>query len=151
MVARWLVEQGARNLILLSRSGPTGHDAANFLQELEDDGVVVKTPACDVSDAEALQALLEQYLVEMPPIRGCIQASMVLAVRLQSFRPCREFIIPTSNIFCNRTLFSTICLSYPGFLAPLPKLTAHGTYIPFCLPTLNSLCLSRPCVVPLAK
>jgi len=96
MVARWLVEQGARNLILLSRSGPTGHDAANFLQELEDDGVVVKTPACDVSDAEALQALLEQYLVEMPPIRGCIQASMVLADSLFDNMPFLSWVSSTA-------------------------------------------------------
>ncbi|KAH8597084.1 hypothetical protein B0O99DRAFT_85676 [Bisporella sp. PMI_857] len=78
MVARWMVGRGVQYLILLSRSGSEGHDVTDFLRELEYDGVTVKTPSCDISDKAKLKTLLEQYATEMPPIKGCVQASMIL-------------------------------------------------------------------------
>jgi short-subunit dehydrogenase len=81
MVARWMVGRGVQYLILLSRSGSEGHDVTDFLRELEYDGVTVKTPSCDISDKAKLKTLLEQYATEMPPIKGCVQASMILEVR----------------------------------------------------------------------
>ncbi|KAI0840156.1 KR-domain-containing protein [Hypoxylon sp. FL0890] len=52
---KWMVEKGAKHLILLSRS------------ELVTRGVHVIAPKCDVSSTET-----------MPPIKGCINAAMVL-------------------------------------------------------------------------
>jgi NADPH:quinone reductase-like Zn-dependent oxidoreductase len=78
-MARWLVERGARNLILVSRSGIKNQHAEKLIDELSSKGVKVATPACDVCDAAALKSAITSCLrTGMPPIRGCIQASMVL-------------------------------------------------------------------------
>ena len=77
-----MVERGARHLILLSRQGNSSSKVNDLFQELEAKGVVVAHPPCDVSDAQALATALDSC-PDMPPIKGCIQAAMVLCVSLQ--------------------------------------------------------------------
>lgn len=78
-IAAWMVQRGARYLILLSRSGPQ-KSVNSFLEDLESRGAKVETPACDITDKNSLQSVLDNYARTMPPIKGCIQASMVLSV-----------------------------------------------------------------------
>ena len=73
--SRWMAEHGARNLILLSRSGPRAQEAIDLIAELRSLGVRVYVPPCDVASVSALSAALSS---SMPPIKGCIQATMVL-------------------------------------------------------------------------
>jgi NAD(P)-dependent dehydrogenase (short-subunit alcohol dehydrogenase family) len=80
-VARWLVERGATHLLLLSRSGARDEKAQSFIEELSARGVVARAPPCDVTDYHALQQVIEQCSHDMPPIKGCVQGSMVLRVR----------------------------------------------------------------------
>lgn len=80
-MARWLVRRGARNLLLLSRSGATRDTAKELLAELEAVGAHVAAPPCDVTDLTALKHVLDQCQKTMPPVKGCIQGSMVLKVR----------------------------------------------------------------------
>jgi NAD(P)-dependent dehydrogenase (short-subunit alcohol dehydrogenase family) len=75
-----MVRRGARHLLLLSRSGATKPAAIQLLNELKGEGVEVWAPACDITDAEALASVLSQSARSMPPIKGCIQAAMVLKV-----------------------------------------------------------------------
>ncbi|PYH68553.1 type I polyketide synthase [Aspergillus vadensis CBS 113365] len=77
-ISRWLVERGARNLILLSRSGPASLHARSLVEELHARGVRVITPACDITNRELLKTVLEVCSQLMPPIKGCVQASMVI-------------------------------------------------------------------------
>lgn len=79
-IARWMVEHGARYLVLISRSGTSNVAAERFVQELQAQGVTVSTPACDIADTESLQSVLETVKTSLPPIAGCIQAAMVLRV-----------------------------------------------------------------------
>jgi NAD(P)-dependent dehydrogenase (short-subunit alcohol dehydrogenase family) len=79
-VARWLVDRGARNLILLSRSGVHTNSTHAFVEELKAQGTVVKAPPCDVTNAKSLEQVLEECTRDMPPIKGCVQGSMVLRV-----------------------------------------------------------------------
>lgn len=79
-ISRWLVERGAKNLILLSRSGAKSEASLVFLLELKQLGVNVTAPPCDVTDIASLQTVLEQCAIDMPPIKGCVQGSMVLRV-----------------------------------------------------------------------
>lgn len=81
-MARWFVSNGARNLILLSRSGATSSEAKILVEELKMKSVNVQTPACDISDPSALDLVLEACRLSLPPIAGCIQSSMVLRVRV---------------------------------------------------------------------
>lgn len=75
--ARWMVRRGARNLILLSRSGPKTQAALDLVSELQAQGIRTGTPECDVSSSSSLSATLAQH-VAMPPVKGCLQATMVL-------------------------------------------------------------------------
>ncbi|KAJ5644416.1 hypothetical protein N7507_010427 [Penicillium longicatenatum] len=76
--ARWMVSQGARNLVLLGRSGPTTEAARILIDELSAQGVTVQAPPCDIIDTQSVQSVMGQVMQTMPPIKGLIQASMVL-------------------------------------------------------------------------
>lgn len=89
-ISRWMADRGARNLILLSRSGPRNETAITFRKELEDRGVTVVTPACDITGLSSLELALAQCMQTMPSIKGCFQATAVLKVwPHQTFRLSR--------------------------------------------------------------
>ena len=79
-VAMWMVERGARHLILLSRSGPNTAAAKAMLQALELCGATIHAPLCDVTDYSSLEEELRRCSNAMPPIKGCIQTSAALKV-----------------------------------------------------------------------
>ena len=78
--AKWLVRRGAKHLLLLSRSGPKTDDDLAFIRSVEAKGVNVAAPPCDITDFIKLSNILETCSLNMPPIKGCIQAAMVLRV-----------------------------------------------------------------------
>ncbi|KAL8783966.1 MAG: hypothetical protein Q9195_009231, partial [Heterodermia aff. obscurata] len=77
-VARWMVSRGARFLLLLSSSKKQNREIDGFLADLTSDGVTFATPVCDISNKNALASVLDECNQKMPPVRGCIQAVMVL-------------------------------------------------------------------------
>ncbi|TVY91443.1 Reducing polyketide synthase [Lachnellula willkommii] len=78
-IIRWMVDQGARNLIVTSRRGAVEESAKKLVVDLQDGGVKIATPACDITDKKALQNIISSCLSQMPPVRGCIQASTILS------------------------------------------------------------------------
>ncbi|KAK6527427.1 hypothetical protein TWF694_004416 [Orbilia ellipsospora] len=81
-IARWMADRGARHLVLLSRSGANTEAAISLMAELNALGVECVTPCCDISDGQALEEVLKSVTETVPPIKGCIQASMVLRSNL---------------------------------------------------------------------
>ncbi|KAF1951254.1 reducing type I polyketide synthase [Byssothecium circinans] len=78
-IARWLCRKGAKNLILISRSGLNNNaKAQELVDELTSSGVRVECPAVDITNLPALQEALSRYTQTMPPIKGCFQSAMVL-------------------------------------------------------------------------
>jgi polyketide synthase 12/epothilone polyketide synthase D len=77
-LARWLVERGARHLVLVSRGTPTAA-ARSHIAALEQAGAQVLVAAVDVSQREEVAALLLRLYSVMPPLRGIIHAAAVLA------------------------------------------------------------------------
>ncbi|CAG8960790.1 hypothetical protein HYFRA_00002327, partial [Hymenoscyphus fraxineus] len=77
-LALWMVNRGAKNLVLLSRSGPKDDTAKSFLKSLKRQGVNVMAPPCDITDRKSLSKVLAECSSCMPPIKGCIQSTMVL-------------------------------------------------------------------------
>ena len=70
LVARHLAERhGARHLLLVSRSGPEADGATELQAELEALGAEASIAACDVSDREALEALLATIPATAPSER----------------------------------------------------------------------------------
>jgi NADPH:quinone reductase-like Zn-dependent oxidoreductase/NADP-dependent 3-hydroxy acid dehydrogenase YdfG len=76
-LARWLVDRGARHLILLGRSG-VSDEARPHLESLEQAGVRIAVRKCDVADRAALAAVLCETAGEMPPLRGVFHLAGVL-------------------------------------------------------------------------
>ena len=76
--AQWLADKGARHLALISRSGPVSDTAQQAIAALQARGVTVHAAACDVTDAPAVAALLQDLSQAMPPVKGIVHAAMVI-------------------------------------------------------------------------
>lgn len=76
--AQWLVDKGAQNLILVSRSGPATEAAQAALAAFHAQGVRVHAAACDVTDRDALTRLLEETSAALPPLKGVVHAAVVI-------------------------------------------------------------------------
>ncbi|KAL9112432.1 MAG: hypothetical protein Q9227_003274 [Pyrenula ochraceoflavens] len=77
-VARWMINNGARNLIFVNRSGLSRQEARDSVEALENQGAKVWVSACDVTDSEQLSQAVSESSSKMPPIRGVIHTAMVL-------------------------------------------------------------------------
>ncbi|KAK2728269.1 polyketide synthase [Colletotrichum kahawae] len=79
-IVRWMVSRGAKNLLLLSSRGAQGRaDAIKFIKELEGTHKIkILAPACDITNRTLLAETLRQARETLPPVRGCIQAAMLL-------------------------------------------------------------------------
>jgi NADPH:quinone reductase-like Zn-dependent oxidoreductase len=73
LTVRWLVERGARHLVLLGRS-PPGPEAAAALQELERSGATIVSVRGDVADRTRLAEILSAFDPRYP-LRGVIHAA----------------------------------------------------------------------------
>lgn len=76
--AQWLADKGARNLVLISRSGPASDSVRDAIATLQAAGVRVHAAACDVTDRRALEQLLTNIAQDMPPLRGIVHAAVVI-------------------------------------------------------------------------
>lgn len=72
-----MVSKGARNIVLLSRTGRAGPKIESHISEMKSLGATILVQSCDVSSSESVSHLMGE-LKSMPPIRGVIQAAMVL-------------------------------------------------------------------------
>jgi NADPH:quinone reductase-like Zn-dependent oxidoreductase/acyl carrier protein len=76
--AKWMVDKGARNLVLLGRNGAVSSESRNTVAELEAAGVTVHVAKADISDALSLSEVFEDIESVLPPLRGIVHAAMVL-------------------------------------------------------------------------
>lgn len=81
-MARWVANQGARNLVLVSRSGSTSSKIQDLIDELSKIGVNVIVKKCDVSNSDSVNNLISKEIIGMPEIRGVIHGAMVLKVTI---------------------------------------------------------------------
>ncbi|RYP89414.1 hypothetical protein DL769_000065 [Monosporascus sp. CRB-8-3] len=95
--ARWMVSRGARNLILLSRSGATSIAAKGLVRELKGKGVRVVTPPVDIGALGKLRCVLGELAKHMPPIRGCIQATLALRDNIFENMTYEDWTISTTS------------------------------------------------------
>jgi myxalamid-type polyketide synthase MxaE and MxaD len=75
--ARWMVEQGARHLALVSRSGaaPAGSTDLDIMQAA---GADVRIFKADVSSADEMSGVLSHIDTSMPPLRGVVHSAVLL-------------------------------------------------------------------------
>lgn len=77
-----MVTRGAKNFIFVSRSGASSDPAKQLYTELLASGCGVSDLCCDITNKEAVVKAISSCQTTMPPIKGCMQCSMVLEVRL---------------------------------------------------------------------
>jgi phthiocerol/phenolphthiocerol synthesis type-I polyketide synthase C len=77
VVAQWMVDNGARYLVLAGRSKPSEQALAN-IGEMQARGAVVRTLSVDVSRFEDVKYLLASFGDGFPALRGVIHAAAVV-------------------------------------------------------------------------
>lgn len=75
--AQWLAAQGVRHLALVSRRGAATPGAEAIIGDLAARGATATIHACDATDAEALDRVLQAIRATAPPIRGVVHAAAV--------------------------------------------------------------------------
>jgi thioesterase domain-containing protein/NADPH:quinone reductase-like Zn-dependent oxidoreductase/acyl carrier protein len=75
--AEWLIDQGARHVVLLSRRAPTEETAGQIAALGGSEAQVVAVQG-DVADSHSLTEALAQIPDEFPPLRGVMHAAGVL-------------------------------------------------------------------------
>jgi malonyl CoA-acyl carrier protein transacylase len=81
LVAQWLVEQGAKHLVLVGRSHPN-ETTSSTIKQLEEMGTQVVALQADISIEAEVASLLSQINTTMPPLKGIIHGAGVIDDRL---------------------------------------------------------------------
>jgi len=76
--ARWLVEQGARHLILTGRRGVQNKQQQALLDDLQAMGVTIQIATVDVADEAAMTAFFGDLAASAYPLRGIIHQAGIL-------------------------------------------------------------------------
>lgn len=79
-ITKRMVDRGARNIVLLSRTGSSSSELKTLVSDSQVSGSSVYIKQCDVADKGAVETLVAEVQKTMPPIRGLIHAAMVLRV-----------------------------------------------------------------------
>ncbi|MCC3775995.1 type I polyketide synthase, partial [Streptomyces sp. UNOB3_S3] len=77
-LARWLAEQGAERVVLTSRRGPEAPGAAELVQELTDAGCDASVVACDLTDRDAVAAMLDGLKADGHTVRTVVHTAVTI-------------------------------------------------------------------------
>jgi NADPH:quinone reductase-like Zn-dependent oxidoreductase/malonyl CoA-acyl carrier protein transacylase/SAM-dependent methyltransferase len=77
----WMIEHGAKNIVLLGRSGASGPAVQKLLKQYENTDVTIRALACDVGDYGQMERMV-QSISDLPPVKGAIHSALLLSVRI---------------------------------------------------------------------
>jgi len=77
LVAEWMAENGAGNIVLVSRRSSSG-ETAEILQRVEKHGARAVHAQVDICDAAQVFALIEGTRKTMPPLKGIMHAAVII-------------------------------------------------------------------------
>ncbi|HEY3861189.1 MAG TPA: SDR family NAD(P)-dependent oxidoreductase [Verrucomicrobiae bacterium] len=95
-LAGWMIEKGAKNLVLAARGEPSV-EAQKALQQFKEAGANILTARADAAKQEDMAALLARVDQSMPPLRGIIHAAGVIdeaPLREQTWERCLRVMAP---------------------------------------------------------
>lgn len=78
-LAVWMFENGARNVVLLGRSGPSNAEVAKLIKQYEGTDFQLRAIACDVASRSQLESAL-QDIRDLPKVKGVIHGALYLRV-----------------------------------------------------------------------
>jgi phthiocerol/phenolphthiocerol synthesis type-I polyketide synthase C len=73
--ARWLAERGVGHLVLVGRRGMATPGVQDIVESFAAKGVKVLVQGCDITNASAVDTLLERVANTMPPLKGILHAA----------------------------------------------------------------------------
>ena len=76
--AQWLIDKGARHLVLLGRRGPASTEAQPQLALWHAQGLDVQAVACDITDESQLHGVFQRIAASPWPLRGLVHAATVI-------------------------------------------------------------------------
>jgi myxalamid-type polyketide synthase MxaE and MxaD len=76
-LSQWLVEQGAKHLVLTARRSAT-EAAQVVLDRLQQQGVQIRVVLADITQAVDVERIFQELSVSMPPLKGVIHAAGTL-------------------------------------------------------------------------
>lgn len=76
--AEWLVQNGARHLVLTGRTGADTAPRQALVQHLEAMGATVTAAACDTADYDRLRELFTHIHNELPPLKGVFHSGALI-------------------------------------------------------------------------
>ena len=79
-ISRWMIDRGARNLVLVSRGASPSGKVKELIDEASKLGATIVVRRCDVADPADVEELVAHSLEGMPPVKGVIHGAMVLRV-----------------------------------------------------------------------
>jgi NAD(P)-dependent dehydrogenase (short-subunit alcohol dehydrogenase family) len=94
--AKWLAAKGAKNLVLISRSGELPPEVQTEIDRLQLGGVKVHVLGCDVANLVECRRALETIRQTLPPIRGVFHAAMRISDALISRIDCKDIDVVLS-------------------------------------------------------
>ncbi|RUT68620.1 SDR family NAD(P)-dependent oxidoreductase [Flavobacterium cupreum] len=77
-IAKWLVENGVKNLALLSRSGFSNQTEKDAVSQMQNEGVNVKVYAVDVAELDQITHVFSHIQNDLPDIASIFHCAMVL-------------------------------------------------------------------------
>ncbi|MBW4667892.1 MAG: type I polyketide synthase [Cyanomargarita calcarea GSE-NOS-MK-12-04C] len=75
-LAQWMVEQGARHLVLTGRN-PASTQVQELIASMKQTGAKVETAQADIANEADMVKVLEEVKISMPPLQGIINAAGV--------------------------------------------------------------------------
>jgi acyl transferase domain-containing protein/acyl carrier protein len=78
VLSEWLIECGARHLVLTSRSGASTPEAVTFLEKLEKRGIKVKVIKADVGSPADVKRMIKEAGTKAIPLKGIFHLAMVI-------------------------------------------------------------------------
>jgi NADPH:quinone reductase-like Zn-dependent oxidoreductase/malonyl CoA-acyl carrier protein transacylase len=77
-MTRWMISRGARNIVLLSRSGSAEGKVGELISDAASLGAQVIVRSCDVTNQNVVHKLIHQDLSHLPAVKGVVHSAMVL-------------------------------------------------------------------------
>ncbi len=77
-IGNWMIDKGARNLVLLSRSGDKDPLVRAKIDALRNKGANILVSAVDVGDFEGMTKVFSEMEKQLPPLGGVFHCAMVL-------------------------------------------------------------------------
>ncbi|KAK0630367.1 polyketide synthase-like protein [Bombardia bombarda] len=80
-LAYWMINHGAKNVVVLGRSGSAGPDVQKLLKKYAGTDVTIRAIVCDVGSKESLAGVMKS-IRDLPPVKGCIHSALLLSDKL---------------------------------------------------------------------